>query len=40
MISVENENTNNEYWAEEYYNMILDEAYNNGDKPDNNGYYL
>ena len=27
-------------WAEEYYNMMLDEAYNNDDRPDNNGYYL
>ena len=27
-------------WAEEYYNMLLEEAYKEEDTPDNNGYYL
>ena len=27
-------------WEEEYYNMLLEEAYNEEDTPDNNGYYL
>ena len=28
-----------ENWAEEYYNMILEEAFNEDDNPDNNGFY-
>ena len=30
----------NENWAEEYYNMLLEEALEEDDNPDNNGFYL
>lgn len=37
---MENPIDNQQNYAEEYYNMLLDEAYSKEDTPDNNGYYL